>query len=89
MKRQREAAIALEDDTVIAFHDGFEPTEELAKRLAEANRDWDKLLLRLYALNAPAADAVTLALFAEHRGHLRGTRRRVPDGGEVQGLRCR
>jgi ATP-dependent Clp protease ATP-binding subunit ClpA len=70
VKRQRAAAFALEDATVIAFHDGFEPTEELAKQLAEANRDWDRLLLRLYALNAPSADTVTLALFAEHRGHL-------------------
>ena len=32
-----------------------EPTEELSKRLAEANRDWDKLLLRLYGLNAPSS----------------------------------
>lgn len=70
VKRQREVAFVLEDDTVIAFHDGFEPTEELSKRLAEANRDWDKLLLRLYALNAPSSDSITLALFAEHRGHL-------------------
>jgi ATP-dependent Clp protease ATP-binding subunit ClpA len=70
VKRQRDGATALENDTVIAFHDGFEPTEELSKRLAEANRDWDKLLLRLYALNSPSADSVTLALFAEHRRHL-------------------
>ena len=70
VKRQREAAIALEDASVIAFHDGFEPTDDLAKQLAEANRDWDKLLLRLYSLNAPPTIAITLALFAEHRGHL-------------------
>ncbi|MBA4192120.1 MAG: hypothetical protein C0467_29435 [Planctomycetaceae bacterium] len=70
VKRQRDAAIALENDTVIAFHDGFEPTEDLAHRLAEVNRDWDRLLLRLYALNAPPNDSVTLALFAEHRTHL-------------------
>ena len=70
VKRQRDAAFALEDEAVIAFHDGSEPAEELAKRLAEANRDWDRLLFRLYALNAPSSDSVTLALFAEHRGHL-------------------
>jgi ATP-dependent Clp protease ATP-binding subunit ClpC len=70
VKRQREAAVELENDTAIAFHDGFEPTEGLAKRLAEANRDWDKLLLRLYALNAPPTVVITVALFAEHRAHL-------------------
>ncbi|WP_439631313.1 AAA family ATPase [Gemmata sp.] len=70
VKRQRDAAVALEDDTVIAFHDGFEPTDDLAKRLADGTRDWDRLLLRLYGLNAPPNDSVTLALFAEHRGHL-------------------
>jgi hypothetical protein len=70
VRRQREAAIELENNATIAFHDGFEPTEELSKRLAEANRDWDKLLLRLYALSAPPTALVTLALFAEHRTHL-------------------
>ncbi|MFO0825100.1 MAG: AAA family ATPase [Gemmataceae bacterium] len=70
VKQQRDTAITLENDTVIAFHDGFEPTEELSKRLAEANRDWDRLLLRLYGLNAPASDTITIALFAEHRPHL-------------------
>lgn len=70
VKRQRNAAFDLEDAAVIAFHDGVEPAEELTKRLAEANRDWDNLLLRLYALNAPSSDTVTLALFAEHRVHL-------------------
>ncbi len=70
VKRQRDAAFTLEDDTVIAFHDGVEPTEELSQRMKEANRDWDRLLFRLYALNAPSSDCVTLALFAEHRKHL-------------------
>ena len=69
VKRQRTAAFDLEDATVIAFHDGLEPGDDLTKRLSEANRDWDKLLLRLYALTAPA-NSVTLVLFAEHRGHL-------------------
>ena len=70
VKRQREAAFTLEDESVIAFHDGSELTGDLTKRLAEANLDWDKLLLRLYALNAPLTDGVTLALFGEHRTHL-------------------
>ena len=69
--RQRAAAFALEDATVIAFHETAEvPPAELQDRLTDANRDWDKLLLRLYALSAPAGDRVTLALFSEHRGHL-------------------
>lgn len=69
--RQRGAAFALEDATVIAFHETAEPpAPELRFRLDEANREWDKLLLRLYALTAPAGDRVTLALFSEHRGHL-------------------
>ncbi|MCE9563236.1 MAG: AAA family ATPase [Planctomycetes bacterium] len=70
VKRQHTAAVTLENDTVIAFHDGFEPTEELSKRLTEGSRDWDRLLLRLYSLNAPTNDSVTLALFAEHGTHL-------------------
>ncbi|MDY3552188.1 AAA family ATPase [Gemmata sp. JC717] len=69
--RQRDAAFALEDATVIAFHETAEPpAREIQERLDEANRDWDKLLLRLYALSAPEGDRVTLALFSEHRGHL-------------------
>jgi ATP-dependent Clp protease ATP-binding subunit ClpA len=71
VRRQRDAAFALEDAAVVAFHDGaVSPPAELARQFDEANRLWDKLLLRLYGLTAPASDAVTLALFAEHRGHL-------------------
>jgi hypothetical protein len=70
VKRQRNGAYGLENDAVTAFHDGSEPADELFQRLAEANRDWDRLLLRLYALNAPSSDTVTLAMFAEHREHL-------------------
>jgi hypothetical protein len=56
---------------VVAFHEtAGDPPAGLSERLAGANRDWDELLLRLYALAAPAGDRVTLALFAEHRGHL-------------------
>ncbi|HEV3385049.1 MAG TPA: AAA family ATPase, partial [Gemmata sp.] len=70
VKRQRSVAFDLENDSVVAFHDGLEPDDELFQRLAEAHRDWDRLLLRLYALNSTSSDTVTLALFAEHRGHL-------------------
>ena len=70
VKRQRAAAFELEDATVIAFHDGDEPDEGLSRRVADANKDWDKLLLRLYALNAPSSDSVMLALYSEHRGNL-------------------
>ncbi|MBM3979304.1 MAG: ATP-dependent Clp protease ATP-binding subunit [Planctomycetes bacterium] len=69
--RARDAAVALEDETVIAFHEALsDPPAELTERLSAATRDWDKLLLRLYALDAPRGDRVTLALFGEHRGHL-------------------
>jgi hypothetical protein len=70
VKQKRAVAFDLENDAVVAFHEGLEPDDALVQRLAEANRDWDRLLLRLYALNAPTSDAVTLALFAEHRKHL-------------------
>src|SRR5262249_17492865 len=71
VRRQREAVFALEDAAVVAFHDGtVSPPVELARQFDESNRLWDNLLLRLYGLTAPASDAVTLALFAEHRGHL-------------------
>ncbi|HEY1186866.1 MAG TPA: AAA family ATPase [Gemmata sp.] len=69
--RQRAAAFALEDAAVIAFHETAErPPADLPEQLDDATRAWDALLLRLYALNAPAGDRVTLALFSEHRGHL-------------------
>jgi ATP-dependent Clp protease ATP-binding subunit ClpA len=71
VERQRAAAFALEDEAVVAFHElGAEPTADELEALASANRDWDALLLRLYALSAPAADAVTLALFGENRATL-------------------
>jgi ATP-dependent Clp protease ATP-binding subunit ClpC len=69
--RQQLAAFALEDAAVVAFHESAEaPPAELQEQLAGANRDWDKLLLRLYALHAPAGDRITVALYSEHRGHL-------------------
>lgn len=69
--RARATAFALEDAAVVAFHELLtDPPAELHEHLRDANRDWDKLLLRLYALNAPTGDRVTLALFSEHRGHL-------------------
>lgn len=68
---QRATAFSLEDAAVVAFHEAAEkPPAELQEQLDDANRDWDKLLLRLYALNAPAGDRVTLALLGEHRAHL-------------------
>jgi hypothetical protein len=70
VSRQQAASFALEDAAVVAFHDGLEPPATLQSQHAEAERDWDKLLLRLYALNAPQSDRVTLALFSEHREHL-------------------
>lgn len=69
--RQRAAADAIEDAAVIAFHESAEaPPAELQEQLADANREWDELLLRLYALSAPAGDRITVGLFGEHRGHL-------------------
>ena len=69
--QQRSAAFALEDAAVVAFHETAEnPPADLQERLDDANQNWDKLLLRLYALNAPTGDRVTLALFGEHREHL-------------------
>jgi hypothetical protein len=68
---QRTTAFALEDAAVVAFHESTEPpSAELQRQLEDANREWDRLLLRLYALSAPSGDRVTLALFGEHRGHL-------------------
>ncbi len=68
---QRVETFVLEDATVLAFHESAEnPPAELRERLADANREWDKLLLRLYALTAPAGDRITVGLFSEHRGHL-------------------
>lgn len=69
--QQRIAACALEDEAVIAFHEATElPSGELQHQYDDVTRAWDKLLLKLYALNAPAGDRVTLSLFSEHRGHL-------------------
>jgi ATP-dependent Clp protease ATP-binding subunit ClpA len=69
-KRQREASFAIEDAAVVAFHDGREsPAAALEARLAEANQNWDKLLLRLFALSG-GTQSVTLALFSESRANL-------------------
>ncbi len=69
--QQRAESFSLEDAAVVAFHETAEkPPADLQERLDDANRDWDKLLLRLYALNAPAGDRVTLVLYSEHRDHL-------------------
>jgi ATP-dependent Clp protease ATP-binding subunit ClpA len=69
--RLREAAFAIEDAAVVAFHEGIErPPDDLLQRLADANQNWDKLLFRLYLLTGPKSDSVTLALFSEHREHL-------------------
>lgn len=69
VRRQREAAFALEDAAIVAFHDGIEaPPAELQETLAEANRNWDWLLLRLFALSG--AQTITLALFSECRTNL-------------------
>src|SRR5262249_59991811 len=47
--RQRQAAFALEDGAVIAFHDGSEQVPAvLRQQLADSKRDWDRLLLPLY-----------------------------------------
>ncbi|MFM8273771.1 MAG: AAA family ATPase, partial [Gemmata sp.] len=69
--RQREGSFALEEAAVVAFHEHpEEPPAELSERLTKANQEWDALLRRLYALNAPAGDRVTVALFGEHRENL-------------------
>jgi hypothetical protein len=70
VKRQRANAFDLEDAAVIAFHEGLDAADALSKLMAEYQRDWDRLLLRLYALNAPASDGITVALFAEDRANL-------------------
>src|SRR5262249_15145687 len=45
--RQRSESFALEDATVVAFHEAADAVAtELQDRLADANRAWDKLLLR-------------------------------------------
>lgn len=71
VRLQREASFALEDAAVLAFHEATGPNPAMTDQLAAANRDWDKLLLRLYSLNASQSDSVLLALFSEHRGHLK------------------
>jgi ATP-dependent Clp protease ATP-binding subunit ClpA len=69
--RQRLAGFALEDAAVVSFHESAgAPPAELQERLTDANREWDRLLLRLYALGAAGGDQLTLALFGEHKGHL-------------------
>ena len=69
-RRQREVAFSLEDEAIVAFHGGIEsPPAELQKQLAEANQNWDKLLLRLFALSG-GTQSVTLAIFSESRDNL-------------------
>jgi hypothetical protein len=71
VSRQQAEAFAIEDAAVLAFHESVaDPPAELRTRLDEANRKWDELLLRLYALSAPAGDRITVALYSEHRANL-------------------
>ncbi len=71
VNRVQQTAFAIEDESIIAFHEGMEqPLSELTERYAAANADWDHLLLRLYALRAPKHDSTSLVLFSEHREHL-------------------
>ena len=58
----------LENDTAIAFHDGFEPTEECQTRFAERTA-MGQTPPSPVRLTGPTV-AITLALFAEHRAHL-------------------
>lgn len=68
VKQQRAAVFALEDDAVMAFHSHVDaPVPELQSRAQEADREWDRLLLRLYALKARGAARVSLLVFSESR----------------------
>jgi len=70
VRRGRESAFTLEDDAIVAFHEGVEaPPATLREKLVEANRDWDRLLLKLFALPGNA-QLLTLALFSENRENL-------------------
>jgi ATP-dependent Clp protease ATP-binding subunit ClpA len=64
--RQREQVVALEDAALVAFHTDA-PPGDLPDCLRAAEAEWDKLLLRLYALNEPKGQQVCLHLFAESR----------------------
>jgi ATP-dependent Clp protease ATP-binding subunit ClpA len=70
--RHRSEASALEDAAVIAFHesDVADPPPELRERLAAAKKEWDALLLQLYARTATQGDRLTVAVFGEHRPHV-------------------
>ncbi len=71
VSRQRAEVFALEDETVLAFHAGADsPPADLVGRFADANREWDKLLLRLYMLSTTGLDSVTVVIYSEDRDHL-------------------
>jgi ATP-dependent Clp protease ATP-binding subunit ClpC len=62
--RARAAAERTEDDALAAYYaDG--DAGALPDRVKAAEAEWDRLLLRLYALDAPRASRVALHIFAE------------------------
>ena len=71
IRRQRAEAEARETDAVTAFLEDNAPAVlGLREPHDEAVREWDELLLTLYARIAPTATRVTLALFGENRRRL-------------------
>ncbi len=62
--RARAEAERFEDDALAAYYDEGD-AGELPDRAKAAEAEWDRLLLRLYSLNAPKASRVALHIFAE------------------------
>jgi hypothetical protein len=71
LRKNRDDVVQLEDEALIGFYAGEAGhVPELEERRNALSRDWDDLLYRLYAVNQPDADGVTLLVNSEHRGHL-------------------
>ncbi len=70
VKRQRQEAIDLEDEMLIAFHAQRSADPSLASRLTKLLADLDNLLLMIYRRGSSDPGGLTLGLFSEDKDRL-------------------
>lgn len=70
VRRQRTAMFDLEDQMAFAFHRQEPLPPSIRNVFTILQKGWDDLLLRLFALQHPRANAISLILFSESRTRL-------------------
>jgi ATP-dependent Clp protease ATP-binding subunit ClpA len=70
LEAQLQAAVAGEDEALLALYGQAGPTDRLPASLVEGRRGWRELLLALYLLGFDRPDDVCLAVFSEEAADL-------------------